>query len=99
MKYKVDGWNNFCRVFELPSQMPDGFCFAGGIATTFQMVDWFNPVSGIPTAGCKKLNHDELIAELLPWLQKKTYLKPDRTYLVLCDFGMSFQFKKEQDGE
>jgi len=98
MKYKVDG-NNFCRVFELPIKFTEYLCFGGSHATTFKMVDWFNPVSDIPTAGCKKVDHDELVAELLPWLQQKKYLKPDQTYLVLCDFGMCFQFKKEQDGD
>ena len=99
MKYKVSLCNNFCRVFELPVSMSHDYCFGGGIANNFQMVDWFNPVNGIPIVGCRKVDHDELVAELLPWLQQKICLKPDQTYLVLCDFGMSFQFKKEQDGE
>ena len=43
-RYKVDGWNNFCRVFELPEQFSSDYCFGGGIPTTFTMVDWFHPV-------------------------------------------------------
>ena len=47
MKYKVDGWNNFCRIFELPETYPKEYCFGGGHPVSFQMVDWFNPVPGI----------------------------------------------------
>ncbi len=43
-RYKVDGWNNFCRVFELPEQFSNEFCFGGGTPTTFIMVDWFHPI-------------------------------------------------------
>lgn len=44
MKYKVDSWNNFCRVFKLPKKYPDDFCNPA-IPVVFQMVDWFNPVT------------------------------------------------------
>ena len=43
--YKVDSWNNFCRVFKCPKIYSSDFCYTGGIPTTFMMVDWFNPVS------------------------------------------------------
>ena len=46
-EYKVDGWNNFCRVFEAPDNYSGSYCSGGGIATNFQMVDWFNPVENI----------------------------------------------------
>jgi len=41
--YKVDSWNNFCRVFKEPKIYSDNFC-SPAIPTTFMMVDWFNPV-------------------------------------------------------
>lgn len=109
MKYEVDGWNNFCRVFELPIKYSSEFCFGGGIPTNFQMVDWFNPVQGLSTPAISKENwlkkygkveskivkSDDLEKELIPWLKGKTYIKGERTYLVICDFGAAFIFKKE----
>jgi len=44
MNKKVTGFNNFCRVFELPEKFSSEYCFGGGITTTFKMVDWFNPL-------------------------------------------------------
>lgn len=91
MKYQVDGRNNFCRVFQLPEEYPEGFCFDGGQLIPFQMVDWFNPVSGIETE-TKEVSHDELQESLIPFLEKKQYIKPGRKYLILCDFGAAIQF-------
>lgn len=54
MKYQVDGWNNFCRVFEIPESFPSDYCFGGGHKVNFQMVDWFNPVPGIHMAAVSK---------------------------------------------
>jgi len=106
MKFKVDGWNNFCRVFELPKSYSNEYCFGGGHATNFQMVDWFNPIQGLPMPGCdkkiwlekvgsieiKQVDYDELVALLNPWLILKNYVKPDHEYLVICDFGATFIF-------
>jgi hypothetical protein len=106
MKYSVDGWNNFCRVFELPQRFSSKFCF-GGIPTNFQMVDWFNPVPDIGTPAVSKevwkekvgdietveIDHDELSNDLIGSLRMKRYIRPDRTYLIICDFGASFIFK------
>lgn len=109
MEYKVDGWNNFCRVFELPSKFSSDFCFGGGIPTNFQMVDWFNPVPDIGQPAVTKevwrkkvgeidtrtVEGDELAATLTSWLKMKLYTKPSCRYLVLCDFGLCFTFIKE----
>ena len=43
MKVIVDPWNNFCRVFEMPLEFSNDYCFNGGHPTNFQMVDWFYP--------------------------------------------------------
>jgi hypothetical protein len=108
MVYKVDGWNNFCRVFELPVSFPQGFCFGGGITTPFQMVDWFNPVPDICNPAVSKevweekvgkieivkVDHDELCNSLVPWLREKIYVKAGKTYLIICDFGASFIFTR-----
>ena len=42
--YKVDSWNNFCRVFQVPKKFSSDFCNQA-IPTIFMMVDWFNPIS------------------------------------------------------
>ena len=106
MEYQVDGWNNFCRVFEIPERYPNEYCFGGGIPVNFEMVDWFNPISGISQPAVtkevwckevgdievKQISIDELYKTLVPWLRKKQYIKPGRKYFVLCDFGAALQF-------
>lgn len=108
MKYKVDGWNNFCWVFELPPRFPEVYCFGGGPLVGFRMVDWFYPVTGIDQPAVskkiwrekvgeievKEIDIDELSEKLIPWLREKEYVKPEREYLVLCDFGAAIRFKK-----
>ena len=106
MKYTVDGWNNFCRVFEIPNSFPNKYCFGGGHPVNFQMVDWFNPVEGLGTPGVSKkvwrekvgeiktvkTTEDELRKDIIEFLMKKRYVKPRREYLVLCDFGAVIRF-------
>lgn len=106
MKYKVDGWNNFCRVFELPQVYPRDFCFNGGIPVTIKMVDWFNPVCGIPQPAVSKevwrdkvgeikveeIEISDLESTIIPFLKQKLYIKSGRVYLVLYDFGGSSTF-------
>lgn len=113
MKYTVDGWNNFCRVFELPERFSSNFCFGGGIPTNFSMVDWFNPIPdvGQPTVSkevwrervgeipVKKITHEELFSFLVPWLRQKAYIKPHRKYLIICDFGACFMFENSLAGK
>lgn len=108
MTYTVDGWNNFCRVFELPESYPEGFCFDGGHPVNFQLVDWFNPVIGLEVPAVskevwkekigdietKEISLDELEKDLVPWLQQKIYVKPKRHYLVLYSFGGATVFKQ-----
>ena len=115
MNYQVNGFNNFCRVFQLPAEYPKGYCFGGGLPTTFVMVDWFNPVSELPQwaisekkyceliksgelvddgSHSKEVNSDELQISLVDFLKRKNYIKDGNTYLVICNFGMSFTFSK-----
>lgn len=105
-RFIVDGWNNFCRVFELPEEYPKGYCFQGGRDVVFKMVDWFNPVNGIEMAACSKdiwvekvgmvnltpVDGDELSAKLTVFLKGKKYYNSSKKYLVMCDFGFSFVF-------
>lgn len=108
MDYTVDGWNNFCRVFEIPNTFPSGYCFGGGHPIEFQLVDWFNPVDGIGNAAVSKevwrekvgeieiktISLDKLYETLIPFLTEKKYVKPGREYIILCDFGAVLSFKK-----
>lgn len=109
MNYYVDGWTNFCRVFELPDEFSPEYCTGGGIPTTFLMVDWFQPVTsiGIPAMPKKTwiahfgnlkgmegmINGDSLSEELEVFLINKNYVKPGKMYVVICDFNFSFTFK------
>lgn len=66
MKYTVDPWNNFCRVFELPTRYPTGYCFNGGKPSSFLMVDWFNPVPDIRQSAITKEQYEKAIKEGAP---------------------------------
>lgn len=107
MKFQVDGWNNFCRVFELPETYPSGFCFGGGKLVTMVMQDWFYPVQEVSQAGVSKevwerevgpietteVDGDELQEKLASWLTEKDYVVAGKGYLVICDFGLAFTFE------
>jgi hypothetical protein len=106
VEFKVDGWNNFCRVFELPEKFSSEYCFGGGIPTMFIMVDWFNPVSNIGQPAVskevwkkevgeieiKEVTEESLSKILFPFLQEKEYTKKGRQYLIICDFGLTLLF-------
>lgn len=105
--FEVDGWNNFCRVFELPTSYPDDYCFGTGHPVTMTMVDWFYPVPDMFQAGCSKeefeseigpiesrlVDLNELERLLLPFMAAKRYVKDGRNYLVLYSFGGSTVFQ------
>jgi len=107
LKYKVDGWNNFCRVFEIPEKFPSGFLFGGGKPVNFQMVDWFNPVMGVPQPAVTKevwkekvgeietveISISEIEKNIIPFLKEKNYINPELSYLILYDFGASTVFR------
>lgn len=106
LTFQVHSWNNFCRVFRLPDEYPEGFCFGGGLITSFTMVDWFYPVEDISQAAISMVKWDEkfgdheikevslidLMKTLVPFLRKKTYFDETATYLVICAFGAAFTF-------
>lgn len=99
--YKIDPWNNFCRVFEIPDKFPSGYCFGEGVDTVFKMVDWFYPVSGLGLAGCSKeeweknigpapfvkISLKELEEHLLPFVSKKEYIQLKKSYIIIYSFG------------
>lgn len=89
---KVNQFNNFCRVFELPSDYPNQFCFNGGHPVAFKMVDWFQPIPDIKT----QKPFSFYIPLLKNFLKDKLYIKPNTKYLLLTDFDESFIFTKDQ---
>ena len=107
MKYSVDHWNNFCRVFEVPEILSTEYCFGGGVPVLFKMVDWFYPIPDVGQAAVSKevwekevgqivpveVDLEELEKTLISFLREKRYANPGRTYLVLYEFGGSSVFK------
>lgn len=87
---------NFCRVFELPTSYPTGFCFNGGHPVAMIMVDWFNPWPPAKDQPFELANTTwpEVCKLLLTFLLQKRYVKAGKTYLLLTDFGGAFTFTK-----
>ncbi|MGE0157108.1 MAG: hypothetical protein AB7T17_08785 [Geobacter sp.] len=83
---------NFCRIFELPQQYPEGFLFNGGKPVTMLMIDWFNPWPHLLEPYKCPQTWDEVKALLLPWLLEKAYVQRGRKYLMITDFGESWIF-------
>ena len=92
---KITETNNFCRVFELPTEYPEGFCFGGGRYVDFKMVDWFQPIPRENVWEDNIKDWAEYVLLLKDFLKDKRYVKPDRKYLLITDFGESFIFSKE----
>ena len=95
MKTRPPEDKNFCYIFELPEKYPEGFCFGGGRPVNFQMVDWFQPwpskmIEDIH--GIRPKDWDEVVQEIIPWLQMKNYVKPGRQYLMITLFDESLLF-------
>lgn len=92
-KIQVQRLQNFCRVFEIPQQLPEECCFSGGHLTAWLMIDWFNPVGNDAPwdneTRCCEIDWGELSDRLQVFVGKKSYIKPGRRYLVLTDFGQS----------
>ena len=83
---------NFCRIFEIPMEYPEGFCFGGGISVQFKMVDWFNPIPQEDIVNDKLKPWNEYIPMLWDFLSKKTYVKNGRQYLLITNFGECLLF-------
>lgn len=90
---------NFGRVFELPEEYPEGFCFDGGQPVQMLMVDFLNPwPMGSLLIKTDKVPEtwEEVVPTLRPFLEQKSYLKPGRQYILITDFGESLMFSKDQ---
>ena len=109
--FKVDGWNNFCRIFELPEKFSSEYCFSSGVATNFQMVDWFNPITGLPNPAVSKevwikevgeiqvteVTVEQLKNDLSNFILGKGYVKKGRKYLFVANFGATFLMEEGVD--
>ena len=98
MNYQVNGFNNFCRVFQLPTKYPEGYCFGGGLPTTFVMVDWFNPVTGLPQWGISENNYYKLIkiGELVDDGSHTKEVDSNELQKSLTDFLVQKKYIKEE---
>jgi len=95
--FVVTEMTNFCRVFELPREYPEKFCFNGPVPVTFNMIDWFNPVPrefGRYPISLGTETRSRLIKQLREFISAKDYCKPGRVYLVITDYGDSFRVTK-----
>ena len=91
---KIDSNLNFCRVFEIPNEYPEGYCFGGGTPVIFNMVDWFNPIPSpmmLPD-DVKVSTWQECEAALKEALSHKAYLRPGFRYVLITDFNEAFVF-------
>lgn len=94
--------DNFCRVFELPLQLSEDFCFGRSIAHEFHMVDWFYPVDTlfdeVKTSGELRayVNLTRLEDKLRDHIENKSYYDPQKSYLVLTDFEFAFVIKPKK---
>ena len=84
---EINGTNNFMRIFQLPDSYPRDYCFGGGIPVTFNMVDWFNPVSPEMMEAFDLEKHRKLIKE---FIRGKTYYKLGVKYIAITDYGDAF---------
>lgn len=89
---KITQNNNFCRVFEYPTNFPTGFLFGGGKPVTMKMVDWFNPISQDDITNNDIKPWSEYVPELREFLSQKMYIRPNKQYIVVTNFNESFSF-------
>ena len=88
---------NFCRVFEIPDNYPNEYCFGGGIPVEFKMVDWFNPIPVEDFWNNKIKKWKDYEPMIQEFLLKKNYIKSNDKYLVITAFDESFIFNGNDD--
>ena len=87
---------NFCRVFELPENYPNAFCFGGVVPVEFKMVDWFNPIPSEDFDNKKVKRWEDYIPMIKEFLLLKNYIKSNKKYLIITDFDKAFIFSREE---
>ena len=92
---KITQQNNFMRIFRIPNQFPCDYCFGGGHAVNFEIVDWFNPIpqEGLWSGKTKTLSEKELEeyrGAIREFIKIKNYYDPEVKFLALSDYGDVF---------
>ena len=98
--YRITEATNFLRVFRLPKAYPQGFCFNGGYACNFQLIDWFNPFStqevyadvSITVKGDEYIGHIDMLKD---FIRAKVYATSDM--LAVTDYGDAFIIKADKE--
>ena len=90
---KITSKNNFCRVFEVSKKYPCGFL----------MVAWFHPIpQSVISADPEKDWSDKdwnryVDMSLIPFIKRKRYYDPNKTYKVTTSFKKSFMIPRSEN--
>lgn len=95
---KITYATNFLRVFKLPDEYPEGYCFGNvEYPVVFKIVDWFNAVSTVDTVvEQSKAEHEEWVETIRNFIKGKKYFNPNFTYMVMTDYGDVFIVNPEK---
>ena len=83
---KITSENNFIRIFRLPEVLPSDFCFDGGQAVTFWLVDWFS----LDTDTLSKTSIEMIEEVIRKFVKGKIYYHPNFKFLAITDYGEAF---------
>jgi hypothetical protein len=83
----------FIRVFELPEIITNQFCFGGGHAVQFRLVDWFRMSEVFDNNGHYP---DSLVEDVKNFIRMKAYFNKDRFYIAICANGECFLINEVQ---
>lgn len=102
--------NNFIRVFEVPKELPKGFCHGGGLPVGVKMVDWFQPIPvgvSIPNWECPILDYNvgefqmtldsvmKVRQFIGDFIRQKLYFKNSCFYICVTRYGDTFTVNYE----
>jgi len=82
---EITSENNFVRIFRLPETLPSDYCFNGGHAVTFLLVDWFSLDPGLLIK--TEEGRRNTIREFIKW---KAYYNPNSKFLAITDYEEAF---------
>lgn len=105
MEWKITYATNFLRVFRLPEELPEDYCFGGNEQpVTLMMVDWFNAVSQMDFQKVETVKIFDVASKeyqlhvkaLKAFIKGKSYFNPAHTYMILTDYGDVFMVNPEK---
>lgn len=85
---QITGHNNFIRIYKLPSQMGNDYCFGGGYNIPFRLVDWFNPIQDLSKVSDPDYIEDEH-RKTVQFIKQKNYVKKGDRLLLITDYDWS----------